>query len=222
MEIPSLGFDLISSEDIKKEEISTSLSLNKCFTDGYLPELEWNDDNLDYFNLKGLNKIKFKMLSVIIGENGTGKSNLLKLLRQKIIKIYNNPYPEYVVRLLSNGEISDNYDPEKHHHPFINQKRIQEKRNDLLKNYEKPTNPDMERVIIRCKDKFGEEKFKNICKDFNQTELKRTDTDTKSQFFLDEIEKLYKRYILRKLCFGNLLQLIDLELTYDEEIKKIN
>ena len=153
--------------------IKNSFLKPKCFEDGYLPEIGWEDDNLEYFNLKGLNKVRFKMLSVITGENGIGKSSLLKLLRQKIVKIYNNPLPKYVLRFLSNGDISDNYDPEKYKHPLINDKRIVEKCKQLIfykcKSFEVERTlglkqkREIEKIISRCEDKFEkiifEEKF---------------------------------------------------------------
>jgi len=154
----------------------------KCFEEGYLPEIGWENDNLEYFNLKGLNKVRFKMLSVISGENGTGKSSLLKLLRQKIIKVYNNPLPKYVVRFLSNGEISDNYDPEKNNHPLIIKERIYKKceklikykcdalkENDALEKkdvffFDLKEKREFEKIISRCEDKFGNGIFEENCK----------------------------------------------------------
>ena len=125
----------LGNEDTKSNLeyiIKNDFLKRKCFEEGYLSEIGWDDDNLEYFNLKGLNKVRFKMLSVIIGENGTGKSSLLKLLRQKIVKLYNNLLPKYVVRYLSNGEISDSYDPEMHKHPLLNSNRIEEKCRKLI------------------------------------------------------------------------------------------
>jgi ABC-type polysaccharide/polyol phosphate transport system ATPase subunit len=62
---------------------------------------------------------KLTGLNVIVGLNGCGKTNFLKLIREIVVEKLNSLKPKYVVRLLSFGRESENYDPEKINHPLV-------------------------------------------------------------------------------------------------------
>ena len=77
----------------------------------YYKNHNFQDINIDEWIINDFN--------VIVGTNGCGKTNFLKVLRETITDSINYPVAKYVVRFLSFGRESENYDPNKRKHPLI-------------------------------------------------------------------------------------------------------
>ena len=67
------------------------------------------------------------MLSVFTGQNGVGKTKFLNYIRHSIVNEKNKAYPNIIVRVLTYGEETDNYDPDLTVHPIV-ENNIIEKR----------------------------------------------------------------------------------------------
>ena len=72
----------------------------------------FSNNSSRYFNTLDISQWRIQRLNVIIGENGSGKTNFLKVIRENIVNSLNRPFPKYVVRLLSYGSETENYDPD--------------------------------------------------------------------------------------------------------------
>ncbi|RNA34351.1 AAA ATPase domain, partial [Brachionus plicatilis] len=172
------------------------------------------------------------MLMVITGKNGIGKSRLLKVIREFIVIKKNALFPKIIVRKLDYGEDPDGYDPNLTNHPLVTQEMIEIFFNCSFEKWQslKVTQMGQEEVKLEGqKEKELEvERIQRIYKQMIKLKNKDEDLDKmpdKSIGFFNhfvEFKKYFKRQILKKICFGNLQQLLLLNSPYDYDIAKIN
>ncbi|CAF0941300.1 unnamed protein product, partial [Brachionus calyciflorus] len=148
---------------------------------------------------------------VIFGKNGVGKSRLLKAIRQQIVNSQNSIFPELIVRKLDYGKEPDSYDPDSTNHPLVNQELIEKFFECSFEKWEDIKNNNGSKEIDRVYKIYKDEIINN----------KQLGKNPEQCYFV-EFKKYFRRQILKKICFGCLEQLLMLNVTYDNDIEKIN
>jgi ABC-type branched-subunit amino acid transport system ATPase component len=174
-----------------------------------LSKIEENDFNKYVIEDKKYEKIdNLSDFTVIVGENGVGKTNFLKALRQYVVQHKNFEKPSYVIRFLTYGEINDDYDPNKH--PFIRKSEFLNQ-DKFWKDYEKLNILSAYEVVTMSDfDKKVEEKcqlnFEGVDPNYKETRVK----------------DYYRNRKIKQLSFGDLNSLLECDVQYEQEIEEIN
>ncbi|CAF0987773.1 unnamed protein product, partial [Brachionus calyciflorus] len=148
---------------------------------------------------------------VIFGKNGVGKSRLLKAIRQQIVNSQNSIFPELIVRKLDYGKEPDSYDPNSTNHPLVNQELIEKFFECSFEKWED------------IKNNNGSKEINRVYKIYKDKITINKDLEKKPEHcYFIEFKKYFRRQILKKICFGCLEQLLMLNVTYDNDIDKIN
>ena len=178
--------------------------------------------NLDN-NTKKIDNNELKMFTVVTGKNGVGKTQLLKYI-QSIVNHKNKCFPFFIVRTLTYGEDSDNYEPE--NHPFVRNLddylgSSYEKWEKIFQSFkikDKNKNPSLNKYFFNYYYRIIlEEERKKIKEIYEKSEKK-----VNRQILYDKFKEYLKKQVLKKFCYGNLEQMLELNMGYQKEIDEIN
>ena len=233
-----------------EKDIYTEFEIIKPYVQGHLKSFtlinhQINGLNLDHEAINLLNN-DLKMLSVFTGKNGVGKTKLLKFMRQSIVNGENKAYPNFIVRVLTYGEETDNYQPDLNDHPLVENSALEkywgcnfEKWLDYFDRFSTMNNSSEFQNIKAKQEEYFEEKmqieelikretflfkcFFNYYKNFFlECQIILNSPVGKKEIYYSEFKKYFKRQILKKICYGSLEQLLKLNMRYKFEIDDIN
>ena len=168
-----------------------------------------------------INEWDIRSFNAIVGLNGCGKTNFLKVIRETIVESLNYPLPLYVVRLLSFGRESENYDPDKRNHPFVDStffNNISAKLAEFAKN--KLNGNDNDPLETKNWMTCVWEDFQQRLQDCN-FEFTNLNGDNRD-LFLQELKKFHKRLILNCLSYGSSEQLVNFYLRRTKKLAELN
>ena len=230
------------------------------------------------------------MLSVFTGKNGVGKTKFLNFVRHSIVNENNKAYPNIIVRVLTYGEETDNYDPDLTVHPLVDDKIIESYWGCSFKEWESLFNHmNTEIPSSFFRDNLSKENFESFmekastqassisstqaesklspqtsapvsklsppaisssqlsAKSSTQAESPHSKEKIVKKYFINyyfhflssnkngnlflkkdrmilflEFKRYFRRRILKKICYGSLEQLLNLNMRYQFEIDRIN
>jgi energy-coupling factor transporter ATP-binding protein EcfA2 len=181
---------------------------------------------------------------VITGKNGVGKSRLLKAIREYIVTEKNENFPNFIVRRLNYGEEPDNYDPDSSEHPLVKNNIIKvdcsfndwKKRVNQAATPQSPSlqasagqSPSLQASAGQSHNDPKDHVFKIYYSDQNGKlkdilikDIESCDDDKSVKTYYDEYRTYFRRQALKKICYGNLEQLLLLNARYEHDRKQIN
>lgn len=199
------------------------------FESGFIKFCENQNFN---FKFDKNSKNETKSFTVLIGDNGVGKSRLLKLIRE-YIENDESMKEKYIVKRLGYCE-HDDYDPDTIDLPLFTTRKINEYSKKLISSYNHNISDDDDYFIdnfdnlhiTECDSKTKKKAFRSIFekfylgKDNELDRIKNMDENQKKNF--DKFKNFFRHQVIKKYSYGSLKQLLMLNIRYQFEIEEIN